>query len=147
VPARNFRQQRRRIQPVCTVSATTSADRTLSPPPVSRKREYSRWCLETFGEFGLALANLRVQRLGIESQKPAIGGPFCRCQRLLLRAPDYVAGDPAMRNQISNSNSLLTGNFTGNFAYLACERLSPMRETPVLQSLLGAIPYQTYQGK
>jgi hypothetical protein len=51
-----------------------------------------------------------------------------------------------MRNQISNSNSLLTGNFTGNFAYLACER-SPMRETPVLQSLLGAIPYQTYQGK
>jgi hypothetical protein len=53
---------------------------------------------------------------------------------------DWMAGDPAMRNQISNSNSLLTGNFTGNFAYLACERLNPMRETPVLQSLLEQFP-------
>jgi hypothetical protein len=51
-----------------------------------------------------------------------------------------MAGDPVMRNQISNSNSLLTGNFTGNFAYLARERLNSMRKTPVLHSLVEQFP-------
>jgi hypothetical protein len=44
-------------------------------------------------------------------------------------------------------NSLLTGNFTGNFANLALERLDQIRKAPVLQAFLEQFPAKAYQGK
>jgi Ribbon-helix-helix protein, copG family len=53
-----------------------SADRTRSPAPVSRKREYFKYPPETIGDFAPAAANLGARRPIANSQKPAIGGHF-----------------------------------------------------------------------
>lgn len=82
---------RRRIWRVALHPRPTSADRTLSPPSVSGKREFSRWCLETFGELASHFANLGVQRPSKNCKSPPIGGPFCRYQGLSLRTPNCLA--------------------------------------------------------
>ena len=68
-----------------------SADRTRSQAAVSRKREYFKCLPETGGYFALTMPKIGAWRLVANSQKPAIGGPFCEYQGHVLWAPDCLA--------------------------------------------------------
>jgi hypothetical protein len=61
-------------------AATTSRNEVAaparSPPAVSQKREYFGMWPETFGNFGLPLANSGGWRPPAELEKPAVGGHF-----------------------------------------------------------------------
>jgi hypothetical protein len=56
----------------------SSADRTQSPAAVSQKREFFKCPPETTGYFGRKMPQTGAWRLVPDSQKPAIGGLFCR---------------------------------------------------------------------
>jgi hypothetical protein len=75
----------------------------------------------------------------LSAQNPPLAGLFANPLEILeyirLNGWRCSAAQPNLR-QIS----LLTGNFTGNFAYFACERLTLMREAPLLQALLEQFP-------
>jgi hypothetical protein len=64
----------------------------------------------------------------------------------LLRAKSPVVGLPGWRRSADRTrlrtNSLLTGNFTGNFAILRLAGPMPRQETAVLQPLLEQFPMQ-----
>ena len=57
-----------------------SADRTRSTAPVSKKREFFKCPPETIGHLAVRMPKIRAWRLVTNSQKPAIGGPFCEYQ-------------------------------------------------------------------
>ena len=55
-----------------------------SQAAVSRKREYFKCLPETIGYFALRMPKFGTRRLVTNSQKPAIGGPFCEYQKHFL---------------------------------------------------------------
>jgi hypothetical protein len=67
------------------------------------------------------------------------------------RAPkgkaDCLAGDAVLIAPVSPPNSLLTGNFTGNFAKSDLQDGFILQETPVLQPFLSLFPTQKNGGK
>src|SRR5882762_22778 len=78
-----------------------SADRTRSLAAVSQKREFLKYPPETIGYFALRMAKIGAWRLVANSQKPAIGGPFCEYQGYFLRAPDWLAGEAVLIGPVS----------------------------------------------
>jgi hypothetical protein len=69
-----------------------SAGRTRSPTGISQKREFSEYPLETIGYFALKMPKVGVWRPAVNSQKPAIGGPFCEHQGRFGGARHWLAG-------------------------------------------------------
>ena len=69
-----------------------SVDRTRSLVAVSQKREYFKYSPETIGYFALRMPKIGAWRLAANSQRPAIGGPFCEYNGHFLRASDCLAG-------------------------------------------------------
>jgi len=67
-----------------TATRPRSADRTQSPAAVSQKREFSKCLLETIGYFAPQMPKFGTWRPPANSQKAAIGGPFCEYQRHFL---------------------------------------------------------------
>ena len=86
------RRTRRRMWCIALPTRPRSADRTRSPAPVSRKREYFKYPPETIGDFAPGDPNSGARRPIGNSQKPAIGGPLWHCRGQSLRAPDWLAG-------------------------------------------------------
>src|ERR1700681_3201710 len=78
-----------------------SVDRTRSPAPVSRKREYFKYPPETIGDFAPGDPNSGARRPIANSQKPATGGPLWHCRGQSLRAPDWLAGDAVLIAPVS----------------------------------------------
>lgn len=72
-------------------------------------------------------------------ENPLLGGLFANSseipQNIRLDGWRYSDAQPSLHR-----NSLLTGNFTGNFANLALERLDQIRKAPVLQAFLEQFP-------
>jgi len=81
--------------------APCSADQTQSPALVSRKREYSRYRSETFGELGSYDSELGARRPASNSRKPAIGGTFRLKGQPLLWHPHCLAGDAVLIAPVS----------------------------------------------
>jgi hypothetical protein len=75
-------------------------------------------------------------------QPPPLAGLFANPLEILenVRLDGWRCSD-AQPNL--HRNSLLTGNLTGNFAYLARERLNSVREASILQPLLEQFPAKT----
>jgi Rhodopirellula transposase DDE domain len=84
-----------------------SADRTRSPAPVSRKREYFKYPPETYRRFRSRRPQFRSPETIANSQKPAIGGPLWHCRGQSLRAPDCLAGDAGFELPYSQSKKAL----------------------------------------
>jgi hypothetical protein len=78
-----------------------SADRTESPAAVSQKREFSKCPPETIGYFGLRMPKNGAWRLVANSQKPAIGGPFCERPGRFIWTPYWLAGDAVLIAPVS----------------------------------------------
>ncbi len=70
-------------------------------PAVSQKREVFKCPPETIGYFAQKMPKIVAWRLVANSQKPAIGGPFCEYQGHFLRAPDCLAGDAVLIAPVS----------------------------------------------
>src|ERR1700676_1405570 len=85
------RRPRRRLWRFALQTRPCSADRTRSPAPVSRKREYFKYPPETIDDFAPGDPNSGARRRTANSQKPAIGGPLWHCRGQSLRAPDWLA--------------------------------------------------------
>jgi hypothetical protein len=60
--------------------------------------------------------------------------------------PDCLAGDAVLIAPVSTRNSLLTGNFTGNFAKTAASGRSETSSNGVIAGLPTRIPYSKKQG-
>jgi hypothetical protein len=97
---------------------------------------------ETIGYFAPGMPKIGARRRVANSQKPAIGAPFCERRGHFLRAPDCLAGDAALIAPVSTQIPLLSGNFTGNFAILAPQKPISLHETAVLQRLCEQFPTQ-----
>jgi hypothetical protein len=95
------RRPRRRIGRVALQARPGTADRTGSPAAVSQKREFFKCPPETIGYFAQKMPKIVAWRLVANSQKPAIGGPFCEYQGHFLRAPDCLAGDAVLTEPVS----------------------------------------------
>jgi len=115
-----------------------SAFRTPSLVGVSRKREYSRQWPETFGELATRLGN---------SGAPETLSRIAKARHLqaFLRPPGQVSMTselPGWRRSADRArlqaNSLLTGNFTGNFAIQGFESRFCRQEVPVLQRFFAS---------
>jgi hypothetical protein len=61
-------------------------------PQSPKKREFFKCPPETIGYFAPRMPKIGARRLVANSQKPAIGGPFCEYQGQFLLAPDCLAG-------------------------------------------------------
>jgi hypothetical protein len=119
-----------------------SRDLTQSPPTVSAKREYSRTWPETLANWRSEITDLGVWRRKRTREKPS----FAAHSRFSRGAwPD--AGMPGWQRSADRTrlraNSLLTGNFTGNFAILGLRDAIWYQETAALQPLLEQFPTQT----
>jgi hypothetical protein len=80
-----------------------------------------------------------ARRQKLNAQKPAIGELFVNSseipENIRLHGWRCSGAQPNLHR-----NSLVTGNFTGNFAYFSCERLTLIREVPLLQAFLEQFP-------
>src|ERR1700730_12629515 len=62
------------------------------------------------------------------------------------RRSDWLAGDAVDVQPVSATNSLVSGNFTGNFAFFRDLGSTSSLELPVVRRLSKQIPYATKQG-
>jgi hypothetical protein len=100
-----------------------SVDRTQSPVAVSQKREYFKYPPETIGDFSPEPAKFGIWRPTANPQSPPMAGIFANSAEKSLSARLVGWRRSADRTRLHN-NSLLTGNFTGNFVIL--ERCGPI---------------------
>lgn len=91
--------ERERLKYQC--AGPRSVDRTRSLVAVSQKREYFKYSPETIGYFALRMPKIVAWRLAANSQRPAIGGPFCEYHGHFLRASDCLAGDAVLIAPVS----------------------------------------------
>jgi hypothetical protein len=63
-----------------------------------------------------------------------------------MQRPDWLAGEAVLVGPVSVANSLLTGNFTGNFAYLGNVSSVESPKVCVVRGSSAQIPYATEQG-
>jgi hypothetical protein len=101
-----------------------SVDRTRSLVAVSQKREYFRYSLETIGYFALRMPKIGAWRLVANSQRPAIGGPFCEYNGHFLRASDCMAGDAVLIAPVSTRFPCYQGILQGKSRFQASKRQS-----------------------
>jgi hypothetical protein len=110
------------------------------PAAVSQKREYFNYSPETIGDLSLEVAKFGARRPTATLQKPAIGGAFLA----LLRAKSLCVGLVGWRGSADRTglrtNSLVSGNFTGNFAILGLRDTIEDQETAALQPLPEQFP-------
>jgi len=97
----NCRRSRRRIWRVALQTRPRSADWTRSPAAISQKREFFNCPPETIGYFAPKMPKIAARRPVANSQKPAIGRPFCWYQGHFLQAPDCLAGDAVVIAPVS----------------------------------------------
>src|ERR1700738_1896541 len=94
-----------------------------------------------FWEFSTQKVRTSVSRDYWRREKPAFGGPFSSKEGNSLKR-----GLPGWRRSADrtrlHANSLLTGNFTGNFAISGLPAPIPERGTAVLQPLVEQFPGQ-----
>ena len=94
--------------------------------------------------FGPKSSNIGLQRL-LAMRKAAFGGPFSSKEGNSLKR-----GMPGWRRSADRTclqaNSLLTGNFTGNFAFFRDLSSIESLELPVVRELSKQISYATEQG-
>src|SRR4029077_6756890 len=95
-----------------------SADRKKSPPKVSRKREYFKYRLETFGGFSRWFLFFGVWRHLAERTKARVLRAFCDLGAHYRTLSEWLAGDAVLIAPVSKQIPWLSGNFTGNFAIL-----------------------------
>jgi hypothetical protein len=124
-----------------------SADRKKSPPKVSRKREYFKYRLETFGRFSRWLLFFRVWRHLAERKKACVLRAFCNLGAHYRTLSEWAGWRSSGIRTCLRANSLLTGNFTGKFAVLGVWETISEPETAVPQRLFEHFPYSDEQGK
>jgi hypothetical protein len=117
-----------------------------SLPIVSVKWEYSRNRLETFCDLGLGFDEATVQR-----HEPLPKKPVFPAHSGVSLGSGRNAGMVGWRRSADrtrlHANSLLSGNFTGNFATLRLPRSISQQETAVLQRLIERFPTQINREK
>ena len=96
--------------------------------------------------------------MACQKSEMGVWRPEAKCKSPLLAAlsgtprdngtrPDCLAGDAVLIAPVSRQNSLLTGNFTGNFAKSDLQDGFILQETPVLQPFLSLFPTQNNREK
>src|SRR4029077_18833445 len=73
--------------------------------------------------------------------------PFLAPREASRRTADWLAGDAVLIAPVSKANSLVSGNFTGNFAILGLLGRTPLQRNRCPAATSRAIPYADYQGK
>jgi hypothetical protein len=116
-----------------------------SPPIVSAKQEYSPAMPETFGNFRLKISEPGVRRRNRTRKKPGLPAHSRASWRAWPNARMAGWRGSADRTRL-RTNSLLTGNFTGNFAIFGPFDPNPKRKTAAPQ-LFSSSSLRSLTGK
>jgi len=124
-----------------TTSRGRQCDRTPSLPANSRKREYQNCRPETFGNLAAPGVDFATQRLSQMDESPPNAGLsrlIGRCRRM----SGLVGWRRSADRTCLYENSLVSGNFTGNFAISGLLQPIPEQETAALQHFPEQFPKQ-----
>jgi hypothetical protein len=92
------------------------------------------------GILGPKSSNVGLQRL-LTMRKARHWRAFLLLKKEILRNMDCLADDAVLIAPVSNANSLLTGNFTGNFAVSRLPRPISLARNRCAAVTFRAIPY------
>ena len=96
-----------------------SADRNPVSGPRLPKMGIFRCPAGDFGRFRPERVKIRSLETRANSQKPAIGGPFCHCPSQFLRLQDWLAGDAVLIAPVSTQIPCQQGILQGNLHFWA----------------------------
>jgi len=125
-------------------NTASSATQCRSSPVSGRylpKREYFKEPPETFDDLGRKLSNWESGDRLLNRKSPPLAGFSA-----VLEADSHPTKLPGWQRSADrtrlHASSLLTGNFTGNFAISGLPRPILQQETAALQSFFGQFPTQ-----